>query len=139
MILCSCSSKLFTIPIISLWWMRLWMKSWTIYLFRIFATMKERKTKGMKGTKGFFWGKKWDPSTHIMRKKNLKSCLTLYIKKVFNLCTYGCRRPRWWNTRLLVTKRLIKTKCHTIWIAIKLNFDWNVASLSKQRENKQCT
>jgi hypothetical protein len=51
----------------------------------------------------------------------------LVYKKGFNLCIYGCKRPRWWNTRLLVTKRLIKTKCHTIWIAIKLNFDWNGA------------
>ncbi len=47
------SSKLFAIPMISLWWMRLWMKSWTIHLFRIFATLKERKTKDMKGTKGY--------------------------------------------------------------------------------------
>jgi hypothetical protein len=133
------NSKLFTIPMISLWWMRLWMKSWTIYLFWIFATLKERKTKDMKGTKGLFWGKKMGPKSPRCEGKKSKVMFDLVYKKGFNLCTYGCRRPRWWNTRLLVTKRLIKTKCHTIWIAIKLNFDWNVASLSKQRENKRCT
>jgi hypothetical protein len=75
-----------------------------------------------------------------MRKKKPKVMFDLVYKKGFNLCTYGCRRPRWCNTRLLVTKRLTKTKkCHTIWIAIKLKFDWNAASLSMQRENKRCT
>ncbi len=62
----------------------------------------------MKGTKGFFLGKRWDLSPHITRKKKPKFMFDLVYKKGFNLCTYECRRPRWWNTKLLVTKRLIK-------------------------------
>ncbi len=82
MILCSCSSKLFTIPPSHCGgWDCGWNHEPFIY-FWIFTTSKERKTKVVKGTKGFFLGKKWDPSLHVMRKKNLKSCLTFNIKTV---------------------------------------------------------
>lgn len=80
------SSKLFTIPTISLWWMRLWMKSWTIYLFWIFTTSKERKTKGVKGTKGFFFlGKKMGPKSQHYEEKKPKVMFDLVYKKRFQL------------------------------------------------------
>jgi hypothetical protein len=32
---------------------------------------REKKKEGAKGANEFFWGKKWDPSRHIMRKKEI--------------------------------------------------------------------
>lgn len=50
--------------------------------FEFSQPWKKEKQKIWKVQRVFFGGKKWDPSPHVAREKNLKSCLTLYIKKV---------------------------------------------------------
>jgi hypothetical protein len=59
-----------------------------------FHNLKRKKNKRCEKYKGFFLEKKMGPKSPCYEEKNSKVMFDLVYKKGFNLCIYGCKRPR---------------------------------------------